>query len=381
MSRKKAPAPQEQPQPKPAGAPIRVLVTDDSPFVCRLLTSYMQSSPDLQVIGVALNGVRAVELTRQLHPDVVTLDLEMPEMNGLAALERIMHDCPTPVVLVSGVSRQAASVTLQALDIGAVDFILKYTPGIDTDPAALRQEIVAKVRAASQIKVIRSLRHSRFSTADFGMRNAELGKEQPAPSEPQSAIQNPQSAIPAVVVIGASTGGPLALRELLGNLPADFPAAVVVVQHMPAPFTGVLAAQLGRQVPLPVQEAAPGDRLQPGRVLVAPGGYHLLLRPDARVELNQGPEIGGHRPSIDVTMQSAAQLYGARTTGVVLTGMGGDGAQGLFAIHAKGGRTFAQDAASCVVNGMPQRAIEKGVVDHVAPPAEIAQLLKLSLAR
>jgi len=378
--------------------PIRIVVADDSPFVCRLLTSYLQSSPDFQVVGTALNGTRAVELVKELRPDAVTLDLEMPEMNGLEALEHIMHDCPTPVVLVSGVSRRAAAITLQALDIGAVDFILKYTPGVDTNPEALRQEIMAKVRAASQIKVIRSLRSRRLDreTAPplrpldrLGTTQAQDTAPSPAymPTRPEVDDTPPErvqrrEVLPflpgGVVVIGASTGGPVALRELLSNLPADFPAAVIIVQHMPATFTGVLAAQLDRQVPFKVREAEAGDRLQPGLILVAPGGYHLLLRPDSRVVLNQGPEIGGHRPSIDVTMQSAAQLYGARTKGVVLTGMGNDGSLGLVAIRAKGGKTFAQDAASCVVNGMPQRAIEKGVVNHVAPPARIAQLLRMT---
>ena len=356
--------------------PIRVVVADDSPFVCRLLTSYLQSSPDFQVVGTALNGSRAVELVKELRPDAVTLDLEMPEMNGLEALEYIMYDCPTPVVLVSGVSRRAAAITLQALDMGAVDFILKYTPGVDTDPEALRQEIMAKVRAASQIKVIRSLRPRRQDRETVGPGRAQ--GITPAMVDERTQRRDVPPFLPGgVVVIGASTGGPVALRELLGNLPADFPAAVIVIQHMPATFTGVLAAQLGRHIVLKVKEAEMGDRLQPGLVLVAPGGYHLLLRPDSQVELNQGPEIGGHRPSIDVTMQSVAQLYGARTKGVVLTGMGSDGSLGLVAIRAKGGKTFAQDAASCVVNGMPQRAIEKGVVDHIAPPARIAQLLRM----
>jgi two-component system chemotaxis response regulator CheB len=378
---------------------IRVVVSDDSPFVCRLLTSYLQSSHDFQVVGTALNGARAVELVKELRPDAVTLDLEMPEMNGLEALEHIMHDCPTPVVLVSGVSRRAASITLQALDMGAVDFILKYTPGVDTNPEALRQEIMAKVRAASQIKVIRSLRHRRPQDREtvpalrpldrLGTTQAQDTAPSPTypPTTPKVDDTPPERAqrrdvlsfLPGgVVVIGASTGGPVALRELLSNLPADFPAAVIIVQHMPATFTGVLAAQLNRQVPFKVKEAETGDRLQPGLALVAPGGHHLLLRPDSRVELNQGPEIGGHRPSIDVTMQSVAQLYGARAKGVVLTGMGNDGSLGLVSIRVKGGRTFAQDAASCVVSGMPQRAIEKGAVDHVAPPAKIAQLLRMT---
>jgi two-component system chemotaxis response regulator CheB len=358
--------------------PIRVVVADDSPFVCRLLTSYLQSSPNFQVVGTALNGARAVDLTKTLRPDAVTLDLEMPEMNGLEALEHIMHDCPTPVIMVSGVSRRAAAITLQALELGAVDFILKYTPGVDTNPEVLRQEIIAKVRAASQIKVIRSLRPRRARD-----REAALPRPPVAPKVPERDRRS--KILPllpgGVVVIGASTGGPVALRELLSNLPADFSAAVIVVQHMPASFTQVLAAQLDRQVPLKVKEAEAGDRLQPGLVLVAPGGYHLLLRPDSRVELKQGPEIGGHCPSIDVTMQSVAQLYGARTKGIVLTGMGNDGSLGLVSIRAKGGKTFAQDAATCVVNGMPQRAIEKGVVNHVAPPVRIAQLLMLDRVR
>jgi two-component system chemotaxis response regulator CheB len=253
---------------------------------------------------------------------------------------------------------------------------------VDTDPAALRQEIVAKVRAASQVKVIRSLRPRRPGQQEQPQTLAGSSQVD-APSRSELSATKPQrrDILPflpgGVVVIGASTGGPLALRELLGNLPVDFPAAIIVVQHMPATFTGVLAAQLDRHVSLQVKEAEAGDRLQPGLVLVAPGDHHLLLRPDARVELNQGPAIAGHRPSIDVTMQSVAQVYGSRTRGIVLTGMGNDGARGLVSIRAKGGATFAQDAASCVVNGMPQRATETGGVNHVAPPSEIARLLRL----
>jgi len=339
---------------------IRVVVVDDSPFVCRLLAKYLQAAPGLAVAGTALDGRRAVELTRSLRPDVVSLDLEMPGMDGLAVLDEIMSDCPTPVVLLSGVSRQAARATLLALGRGAVDFVLKYSAGSDTDPEALRQEIIAKVRLAARIKVIRSLPsrtdHSELPTA-------------PRPSAEPWLLGG-------VVVIGASTGGPLALRELLGQLPADFPAAIVVVQHMPATFTRVLAVHLGRQLALPVKEAEHGDRLLPGRVLVAPGEVHLLIGPDGKVQLTAGPRIGGHCPSIDVTMQAAAQVYGPRARGVLLTGMGCDGALGLAAIRARGGRTFAQDPASCVVNGMPQAAVDRGVVDTVAPPAEIARRLR-----
>jgi two-component system, chemotaxis family, protein-glutamate methylesterase/glutaminase len=356
-------------------APIRVVVVDDSPFVCRLLTSYLAVAPDVQVVGTALNGARGIELVKSLRPDVVTLDLEMPDMSGLEALDQIMHECPTPVILVSGTGRHAAALTLQGVNLGAVDFVLKYTPGVDTDPDVLRHGIIAKVRAAARIHVVRSLRVRRASGHSTLLRPRRGSPALHGEGHPPGSVSD---FVERVVVIGASTGGPTALRELLSSLPADFAAAIIVVQHMPEAFTAVLAAQLHRVVPCNVREAQEGDCLTPGTVLVAPGGSHLLLGPDARVHLTQGPEVGGHRPSIDVTMQSVAQMYGACTQGVVLTGMGADGAMGLMAIHAKGGVTFAQDAASCVVDGMPQRAVETGSVDYIDTPAGIAQRLLLA---
>jgi two-component system chemotaxis response regulator CheB len=354
---------------------IRVVVADDSPFVCRLLTAYLESSPDIRVIAKALNGVAAVEHVQALRPDAITLDLDMPGLDGLQALEQIMHDCPIPVIMVSGVSRQAAAVTLKALEMGAVDFILKYTPGADTDPELLRQEIIAKVRAASYIKVIRSIRtatrpqapdlpraRSRQNTGE--LRSPAVVRENSAGDE--------NAKLPAAPAFEAAPYP----RELLSHLPADFPAAIVVVQHIPAGFTEVLAAQLDRQVPIQVKEAAPGDRLEAGLALIAPADHHLLLKSNASITLTQGPEINGHRPSIDVTMQSIAQVCGSRTVGVVLTGMGSDGVLGLAEIRAKGGQTFAQDAATCVIDGMPRRAVERGVVDRVGSPVEIARLLE-----
>jgi two-component system chemotaxis response regulator CheB len=342
--------------------PNPVVVVDDSPFVCRLLTSYLQSAADLRVVGTAFQGHRALEIIRELRPAVVTLDLEMPEMDGLAVLDRIMHEVPTPVVVVSGVSRRAAVMTLQALETGAVDFVLRYSPGVDTDVTALRREIIAKVRLAATIRVIRSLQPrtdrscppAALRSLDRRAENVILGR---------------------LVVIGASTGGPEALRVLLGQLPGSFAGAVIVVQHLPASFTAVLATQLRRHTLLPVKEAAHGDLLVPGSVVVAPGGRHLLVRGNGRLEVFDGPKVGGHRPSIDVTMQAAAQTFGARVQGVVLTGIGNDGTLGLAAIRRRGGETFAQDAASCVVSSMPAQAVAQGAVDHVAAPAVIARLL------
>ena len=349
---------------------VRVVVIDDSPFVCRLVAAQLRSVSDLEVVGSALDGPRGLELIKALRPDVVTLDLEMPGMNGLEVLDRLMAECPTPAVLLSGVSRQAAAVTMRAIDLGAVDFVLKFTPGVDVAPETLRDEIIEKVRAASRIRVIRSLAPGRAS----GLASPHAGDagRLPAAEPTLGAVQSPD-----VVVIGASTGGPLAVRELLTSVPESLRSPFIVVQHMPGTFTGALASHLDRLIPLCVKEAQERDRLLPRSVLVAPGGRHILFRSDGTVSLNGGPEIGGHRPSIDVAMQSAAQVFGSRAIGVVLTGMGDDGTAGMLAIHAKGGRTFAQSAESCVINGMPQRAIERGVVDHVAPPCEIARLLGL----
>lgn len=354
---------------------LRVLVADDSPFVGQLLTSYLEAPGDMEVVAVETDGARAVDATRRLRPDVVTLDMEMPHCNGLEALRTIMAECPTPCVVISGASGRGATMTLQALDSGAVDFVLKYQPGQHLDPDQLRHEIVAKVRAASKIRVVRNV----------GLADRPNAVQSPSgPPAPGSTVPRPRAvgeALDRVVIVGASTGGPLALRRLLESLPSDFGAAMVIVQHMPASFTGVLAAQLDRSVPLPVREAEDGDALEPGTVFVAPGGRHLLCEASGHVRLRRGAAIGGHCPSIDVAMQSAARAFGHRAAGLVLTGMGSDGAKGLLAIHAEGGLTLAQDEATCVVYGMPKRAMELGVVDHqsdipgmvqrllVAPPA------------
>jgi two-component system chemotaxis response regulator CheB len=330
---------------------IRVVVADDSPFIRRLVISYLTPEAGFNVVGEAGNGLEAVDAVGRLRPDVLTLDLEMPEMDGLEALRLIMQSRPTPVVAISGVSGRAATRTLQALDVGAVDFVLKFTPGIEMDAESLAREIVEKTRLA----------------ALDGVRAAFAGKHAP---------ERAAGLLPGIVVIGASTGGPMALRELLSALPADFKAAVIVIQHIPAFFTSVLAAQLNRYCPLPVREAEDGEVVAPGAVYVAPGGYHLLLQTGLRISLQKGAGIPGeHCPSIDVAMESAARLLGARITGVLLTGMGADGARGLLAIRRNGGRTFAQNEPTCVVFGMPKRAIELGAAMTVASPEAIGSTI------
>lgn len=360
-----------------------VLVVDDSPFVCRLVAGYLAAEDDLEVAGIAHSGAEALLRLRALRPDVVALDLEMPGIDGLEVVRRAMAERPTAVVVITGASGRAATRTLQALDAGAVDFVLKYAPGAEIAPESLRREIVAKIRAAAGVRVVRSLPHRAAyrpvapPPASPMPSGAEIASaREPGRANPGRPGSVPSSRRPAgLVVVGASTGGPLALRQLIAELPADFELAVLVVQHIPASFSGVLAAQLGRHARLPVREAEAGERLAAGHVYVAPGGRHLLVGRDGRLDLALGPEVGGHRPSVDVTLQSAVQAFGARTIGVLLSGMGSDGVEGMRAVRAKGGRTFAQDAASCVVAGMSQRAIEAGLVEVVAPPAALGRLL------
>ncbi|MCP4113075.1 MAG: chemotaxis-specific protein-glutamate methyltransferase CheB [Desulfobacteraceae bacterium] len=351
---------------------IRVVVADDSPFICRLLKKYLESDPDISVIEMAYNGKEAIDHVKTLRPDVLTLDLNMPVLNGLDALKEIMTECPTSVVLITGVSKEAAQMTEQGLSLGAVDFIFKYSPKSAVSPESLRREIVAKVKAASRIKVIRSipsihLRDRKQRTQETGYFHENINIQETVPGDMDS-----------IVVIGASTGGPLALKDLLSSIAETnktFNFALVIVQHMPERFTGILADQFDRIFPFPVREARDGEALKPGIVLIAPGDRHLLVLPDKTVKITMTQEIKGCRPSVDVAMQSAAQAFGSNTTGVILSGMGDDGTKGLLAVKNNCGITYAQSKDTCVVDSMPYSAIEKKIVQWVGSPSEIGRWL------
>lgn len=356
---------------------IRVLIADDSRFICNLLAKYLQSDPEIEVVAIAENGKQVLEMVKSVHPDVITLDLEMPVMNGLEAIDKIMTENPTPTIVITGVSKQEAKTTLEAINLGAIDFVFKYVPGSNLNPEALFREIIIKVKAAAKIKLVNSLR-SKTANSSISTRHNIAGKitRNAIELKNKESLSEQYSLLPAgVVVIGASTGGPVALKEFLSAIPNNFPAAILIVQHIPANFTKVLATQLNRQVTIAVKEAQDGDKLKGGQVLIAPGDFHMTITADSKIKLVRGAEIEGHRPSIDVTMQSVAEIYTNLAKGVVLTGMGKDGSQGLLAIHSKGGTTFVQDPESCVINGMPQRAVELNVVDHIANPKNIALLL------
>ncbi len=342
---------------------IRVLVIDDSPFVCQLLKKYLESE-GIGVAGVAHDGENALRLLKTTRPDVVTLDLEIPGRHGLEVLDGVMREMPLPVVVVSGGSHSAAEATSRAMELGAVDFLLKYHPSGTLSPDEFQRELVSRVRAAAGVHVLRTWSLPKGVVQSAPARTTPVSRE-----ERRWPHRN-------LVVIGSSTGGPLALRQLLGELPPGFEFPVVVVQHMPEKFTRVLAEHLDRIIPNQVKEAVSGDRLEPGAVLVAPGGSHLLVQTDGTVRVTTGPAVDGHRPSIDVTMQSAALSFGRFVIGVVLTGMGKDGTEGLRAIRAQGGRTLAQSPETCVVAGMPGAAIEAGLAERSGDLLTLARFLR-----
>ncbi len=335
--------------------PIRVLVVDDSAFMRFTIARYLNDTGSIQVVGTARDGGEALELLTSLRPDVITLDIEMPGLDGLATLREIMARQPTPVIMLSSLTAEGAVETIQALTLGAVDFVAK--PANRANVAAVLDEVATKILRVSRAAISRYVPPRVQAPSSIGTSH-----------KPVRALNNQDR----VVVIGASTGGPAALSVVLGDLPADLPAAIVIVQHMPAGFTHSLANRLDSLSPLKIKEAEPGDRLAVGLALVAPGGFHTVLTSSGEVTLNQNPPVHGVRPAIDVTLASIVQHYGKASIGVILTGMGNDGTTGATLVHAAGGTVIAEDESTCVVWGMPRSVFEADVTDIVAPLPEIA---------
>jgi two-component system chemotaxis response regulator CheB len=341
-------------------AEVRVLIVDDSPVAREVLRALLESDAGIRVVGMAASGREAVDLTARLKPDLVTMDLVMPGMDGMEATQRIMADHPTPIVFLSAFFEREGSYSRDdALAAGALDVIEKpsHLPDVrwQSASASLRQ----RVRVLASVPVVRHIQGAGDRLPD------------PVPVAKSRAATT-------VVGIGASTGGPRVLDDVLSALPHDYSPAILVVQHMADGFMGALVETLRRRCVLSVKVAADGDRLHPGRVLIAPPDAHLTVRAGGRVCLDDGPPVSGFRPSIDVTFTSLARAYRGRSSGVLLTGMGTDGAGGLLAIRRAGGRTMVQDEASCVVFGMPRAAIEAGAAEQVLAPAGLTrQLLAL----
>lgn len=335
----------------------RVLVVDDSALARMVISRRISLDPEVEVVGVACDGIDAVEKVKSLRPDVVTLDVEMPRMDGLTALGHIMAECPTAVIMLSRLTEEDAEVTIKALETGAVDFFLK--PSM-LDEGGLPKAIAGlndKIKMAGRVDMSRVVRALRSGTGRY--RNPEM----PAPFAKARAPRPKRN----VVIIGSSTGGPKALCQVLPGLPRNVSAAILVVQHMPMGFTTSLARRLAVLSQVEVREAAAGDRLKEGRALVAPGSFHMVIGAGDVVTLHRGPARNGVRPSIDVTMESTAANPGYRCIGVVLTGMGSDGRDGAAAIKKAGGTVIVQDEPTSVIYGMPRSVAESGHADKVLP--------------
>jgi two-component system, chemotaxis family, protein-glutamate methylesterase/glutaminase len=340
---------------------IRVLVVDDSPLVRKIASDILNAAPGISVVATAANAEFALQKLDREAPDVITMDIEMPGMGGVAAIREIMRRRPTPVIVLSAHARRGAELTLQALEAGAVEFVLKPAASLSGGIDDIATELVAKVRSAAGITFA-----------------APTTPVDAPPAPPRVEVAPVKAALGQhrstgsgrfdLVAIGTSTGGPVALKTVLTGLPAEFPLPIVVVQHMPPVFTKAFADRLDGCCALRVKEAEDGDFILPGRVLIAPGDYHMQVSRfggEPRVLLNQKPTVSGHRPSVDVLMHSVALEYGSRAVGVIMTGMGRDGADGLHAVHARGGYILAQDKESSVIFGMNREVIAAGDADAV----------------
>jgi two-component system chemotaxis response regulator CheB len=340
---------------------IKVMVVDDSALVRRIASDILSADPEITVTATAAQGEFALQKLTREQPDVITLDMEMPGMGGLETIRRIMALRPTPIIVLSAHAARGADLTLQALELGAVDFVLKPSTTLSGGLPAVAAELVEKVKSASRIVV--------------GPVAVAAPQRADRPSVAEAPVRHSVTADCDLVAIGTSTGGPVALKTVLMGLPSDLPVGVVVVQHMPPVFTKAFAERLDATCPVRVKEAEHDDAILPGRVLLAPGNWHMTVTrfgAEPRVQLNQRDPVNGHRPSVDELMHSVAREYGSRSVGVIMTGMGKDGADGLHELRRRGGYVIAQDKESSVIYGMNREVVQNGDANEVAPVYAIA---------
>jgi two-component system chemotaxis response regulator CheB len=336
---------------------IRVLIIDDSALVRNILTQGLSQDPGIIVVGAAADPFIARDMIQKYRPDVLTLDVEMPRMDGVEFLRKLMPQYPLPTVMVSSLTQRGKAITLDALDAGAVDFVSKPTTNISSGLNSMMMELCTKVKIASSANV------SHWKSKRSGLTQKVL-----------ASSGSLSESTDKVIAIGASTGGTEAIKNVITLFPATTPG-VVIVQHMPAGFTKAFAERLNTLCLMEVKEAEHGDRIMPGRILIAAGDYHLRVRRSGgfyHADCAKGEKVSGHCPSVDVMMHSVAEQVGANAVGVILTGMGGDGADGMGAMRNNGGRTIAQDEKSCVVFGMPKVAYERGSAEKLVPLNDIA---------
>ncbi|POR49825.1 response regulator receiver-modulated CheB methylesterase [Paraburkholderia eburnea] len=363
---------------------IKVLCVDDSALIRSLMTEIINSQPDMTVVATAPDPLVARELIKQHNPDVLTLDVEMPRMDGLDFLEKLMRLRPMPVVMVSSLTERGNEITLRALELGAVDFVTKPKVGIRDGMLDYAEKLADKVRAASRARVrpAAPVRAPAAPGAGAAPHAGAHAAHAHAPAAAAPMINNPLVSTEKLIIVGASTGGTEAIREVLQPLPPDAPA-VLIAQHMPPGFTKSFAQRLNGLCRITVKEAEHGERVLPGHAYIAPGHAHLLLaRSGANyiAHLSDDPPVNRHRPSVDVLFRSAAQHAGKNAIGVILTGMGRDGAAGLLEMRKAGAFTLAQDEASCIVFGMPREAIALGAADEIASLSEMSRRVMTRLA-
>jgi two-component system chemotaxis response regulator CheB len=335
---------------------IKVLVVDDSGYVISAISRRLAADTEIEVIGSARNGIEAVENVKNLRPDVVTMDIVMPEMDGITALEKIMAECPTPVVMLSALTSENASITIKALELGAVDFFLKPSAIKPAGNGTGDDTLITKIKTAASSRQIKRI---------LPLPGSDLVRKKKSPD-----ITAPFS---NMVVIGSSTGGPNALMQVVPFIPEDIPAAILIVQHMPPMFTRTLAERLDEASKITVKEAREGSVVSKGTALLAPGDFHMIVGKHGKITLNQEPPIHGVRPAVDFTMKAASDVYGGSVIGVILTGMGEDGTQGAAYIKSRGGKILAQDQSTSAVYGMPMSAAKSGCVDKILPLHKIAK--------
>ena len=354
---------------------LKVLVVDDSNFFQQRLREMLNEHPQLKVVGLASNGREAVEKARELKPDVITMDYEMPVMDGVTAVRQIMADRPTPILMFSSLTYEGARTTLDALDAGAVDFLPKNFSEISSNSAALKKKLHSRLLAISRPQSLASTATAPAAPPASLKReplepatNGEAGKS-------ESSRPVPLKGKIRLLAIGASTGGPVALADVLTRLPERFPLPIVLIQHMPENFTKPFAERLDRQCKISVREATDGDALRPGLALLAPGGKQLMIDKRGCVRVIPGDDRVNYKPCVDVTFGSAANVYGNQTLGVVLTGMGSDGCEGARMIKQKGGYIWGQDKDSCVIYGMPMAVARAKLTDRVLALKDIGPAL------
>ncbi len=368
------------------GKKIRVLIVDDSAFMCKVLQSIISADSQLEVVGTARDGREGVSMAEQLRPDVLTMDIRMPHLDGLQATEVIMSTNPRPIVIVSSESREGAETTLKALELGAVDFVAKPSSAIDLDMNSVRDELCRKLKMAANVRVVRTATRSAL-VQEVKKEAAAAVAVPPSTAAPPNSNGTDAAKAPSrtavtpfsafaeakvngrfpVVVVAASTGGPATLMQFVPTFAKSFPGAVVLVQHMPGAFTTKFAQQLAEIALINVKEAEQGELLRPGNFYVCPGSHHLRVTPTGRITLDDGPRVAGYRPCADLTMETVASFAGPMSMGVVLTGMGSDGVRGARAIRSSGGFVVAQDEETSILFGMNAEAIRAGVVDQVLP--------------